>query len=344
MTFVPTTLAGWPSRGVGKGQYRLNRDDDEPRLNETRPAVAPTRDTMTTTNPAISRTEILRAADKIEPLPAALSRLLRLLADDDFQITALVEILSHDPALAGDVLARANSIASGAVRQIGDLRQAVARIGSREIVSISMRRAMRSRFTESLPTYGLDADALWRHCITASVAAEAIRREASAPVAPMIGTTALIHDVGKLVISECVPPNAVSLLNEVADREALPLHVVEREVLGLDHAEVGGVVARTWGLPASAQVALTQHHTPEPDDLFTHALVLADRLAHTSTEFREHLADGRLSVEDDPSEWIAEALPDIARPVTVVGIAPSRIAELVVAIADETTEILAYYA
>ena len=207
---------------------------------------------METTNTLISRGEIIEAAHAIEPLPAALSRLLRLLADEDFDVSELAEILSHDPALAGDVLGRANSAASGAVRHIGDLRQAVARLGTREIVAIAMRRAMRSQFAVSLPAYGLDADALWQHCLTASVAAEAIRKQASNPVAPMIGTTALIHDVGKLVIGECLAPNGINALIEAAARDGLELHEAERIVLGLDHAEISGVVARAWGLPMSA--------------------------------------------------------------------------------------------
>ena len=298
---------------------------------------------MTTTNAVISRTEIIQAANNIEPLPAALSRLLQLLADEDFEVSELVEILSHDPTLAGDVLGRANSAASGAVRHIGDLRQAVARLGTREIVAIAMRRAMRSRFAVSLPAYGLDADALWQHCITASVAAEIIRKQSPNPVAPMIGTTALIHDVGKLVIGECLPPNGFTALTDAAARDGLELHEAEQIVLGLDHAEISGVVARTWGLPVSVQIALTQHHAPETDDVFTHALVLADRLGHTTTALQNALQDGTLTEDDDPTEWIAADLPDVSRQIDVCGIAPSQLALLVVQIAGETTEILADY-
>ncbi len=298
---------------------------------------------MTTTNAVISRTEIIDAANKIEPLPAALTRLLELLADDDFQVAELVEILSHDPALAGDVLGRANSAASGAVRHIGDLRQAVARIGNREIVSIAMRRAMRSKFAVAVPAYGLDADALWQHCITASVAAEIIRKNAGHPVAPMIGTTALIHDVGKLVIGEYLPPTSLNVLIEAAERDGIELHEAEQKVLGLDHAEISGVVARVWGLPVSVQIALTQHHNPETDDVFTHALTLADRLAHTTTALRTALEDGTIGEDDDPTEWISAELGDISAQIEVCGIAPAQLALLVVQIASETTDILAEY-
>ena len=299
---------------------------------------------MDTTNTLISRGEIIEAAHAIEPLPAALSRLLRLLADKDFDVSELAEILSHDPALAGDVLGRANSAASGAVRHIGDLRQAVARLGTREIVAIAMRRAMRSQFAVSLPAYGLDADALWQHCLTASVAAEAIRKQASNPVAPMIGTTALIHDVGKLVIGECLAPNGINALIEAAARDGLELHEAERIVLGLDHAEISGVVARAWGLPMSMQIALTQHHNPETDDVFTHALILADQLAHTTTALSDALDNGVLAPDDDPTEWIAAHLPNVSYQIDICGIAPSQLALLVTQTAAETADILADYA
>ncbi|MEM9203175.1 MAG: HDOD domain-containing protein [Actinomycetota bacterium] len=299
---------------------------------------------MSTTNAVISRMEIMQAANEIEPLPAALTRLLALLGDDNFQVSELVEILSHDPALAGDVLGRANSAASGAIRHIGDLRQAVARLGTREIVAIAMRRAMRSQFAVALPAYGLDADALWQHCITASVAAEVIRRQSPHPVAPMIGTTALIHDVGKLVIGKCLPPTAINALFEAAERDDLPMYQAEQIVLGLDHAEVSGVVARTWGLPVSVQVALTQHHEPETDDIFTHALVLANKLAHTTEALRTALADGTLGDNDDPTEWIGGIVGDVDTQIDICGIAPNQLALLIVQIATETDDILADYA
>lgn len=232
---------------------------------------------------AISRIEIIAAADTFEPLPAAVTRLLRVIADDELDTAVVVEIMSHDPALAGDVLAAANSAASGANRKIGDMRQAVPHIGIREIVNLALRRAVRGRFAVAAPCYGLGADDLWRHSISASLSGDIVRRAATRPVAPMISTAALIHDVGKLVIARCIPDSLVDpLLHEIDN--GTPVEDAERAVLGLDHGEVSAVVARTWGLPVSVQVALTQHHVHGGSDLFTQALQLADRLAHAIEE------------------------------------------------------------
>ena len=296
---------------------------------------------MTTTDAAISRSEIMDAAGNIEPLPASLSRLLQLLADENFDIGEIVETLGHDPTLAGDVLGRANSIASGARNHIADLRQAVARIGAREIVSIAMRRAMQSRFAIELPPYGLDADHLWEHSITASVAAEHVRTQAGRPVAPMLATTALIHDVGKLVIGRCLP-GSINLLSDAAAREGLALHEAERAVLGIDHAEISGVVARTWGLPVSVQVALTQHHEPERADVFTSALALADHIAHSASDYRAAADAGQIP-EDDPVGAARPFRPSVDRELGACEMSVDTLDRIVVDVARETGEILAAY-
>lgn len=290
----------------------------------------------------ISRGEIVAAADAIEPLPASLTRLLRLMNDDAFEMNDLVETLTHDPTLAGDVLGRANSTASGSRRHIGDLREAVTRIGTREVVAIAMRRAVKSQFNVALPAHGLDADDLWRHSIAASVAGELIRSRSITPIAPMISTTALIHDIGKLVIAQCVPPGALKLLGDAAEREQLAIHEAEKTVLGIDHAEIGGFVARTWGLPVSVQVALIQHHVPRSDDVFTHALILADRLSHAAMSFTEMTTP---DTDEEEALAIAKGLvPDVRTHTAICGFDPIDLPATIIQVATETESILNDYA
>ena len=78
---------------------------------------------MTETEAVISRDDIMTAASRIEPLPASVSKLLSVTAGDDYSAADVVEVVQYDPALTGDVLARANSAASGARRTIGDCRR-----------------------------------------------------------------------------------------------------------------------------------------------------------------------------------------------------------------------------
>lgn len=293
----------------------------------------------------ISREDILKAAGTIEPLPASITRLLKVVGEDDYDASKIVEIVAIDPALTGDVLARANSAASGSQRLIGDLRQAAARIGANAVVEIAVRRTMRGRLDSEIEAYGLGPNELWRHAITASVAADVIRRAASKPVAPMITTAALVHDIGKVVIAGCLPPSLTDSLATAAETDGIDIAEAEREVLGIDHGEVGGQVGRMWGLPVSVQIALMQHHGPDTEDTFTHALILSDLMAHAAQDLAVRSLEEPTEDEDatDSEEDLTPILANAHEQAEIVGIATSALPGLVETTADLARDIVAVY-
>ena len=227
----------------------------------------------------ISRGEIVAAADAIEPLPASLTRLLRLMNDNAFEMTDLVETLTHDPTLAGDVLGRANSTASGSRRHIGDLREAVTRIGTREVVAIAMRRAVKSQFNVALPAHGLDADDLWRHSVTTAFFTKEIARSRRRNVETAF-LCGLLHDVGKVVLLGSLTP---------ADLGAPEAELVA--ALDEHHVSAGLLLAEEWRLPAPVVESIRWHHEPASAQLHADVAMtvcFADQLSH-------HVAPGSLA-------------------------------------------------
>ena len=92
-----------------------------------------------------------------------------------------------------------------------------------------------------------------------------------------VAAAALVHDVGRLVIAELHPASA-GRLDPVARSPEQRLRE-ERERLGIDHALVGGVLARRWRLPSEMAEAIERHHAEDAVGLA--ALVgLADLIAH----------------------------------------------------------------
>lgn len=287
----------------------------------------------------ISRSDIIAAASAIEPLPAAITKLISVVSDGDYDARSIVEIVNYDPALAGDVLTRANSAASGSANYIGDLTQAAARIGANAIVDIAIRRTVKGQMGAAVPAYGLDANALWRHAVTASVAGDVIRKASAKPVAPMITTAGLLHDIGKLVIAQCLPPTLVSAIATAAETDDVDLSEAEQEILGLDHGEVGGVVVRQWGLPVSVQVSLTQHHAADATDSFTRALALADRVTHAVLD----LPDADAEAEEDGDDDATPLVDDPHGHAEALGIDEARLTRIVVDTTDQAKDVLAAY-
>ena len=73
--------------------------------------------------------------------------------------------------------------------------------------------------------------------------------------------TALLHDIGKLVLMHAYPGYPRQVHGPARTPEER-LHYERRE-LGVDHALVGGVLARRWNLPKAVASAIERHHAED---------------------------------------------------------------------------------
>ena len=73
--------------------------------------------------------------------------------------------------------------------------------------------------------------------------------------------TALLHDIGKLVLMHAYP----GYPGQVHGNARTPEERIHRErrELGVDHALVGGVLARRWGLPKAVASVIERHHADD---------------------------------------------------------------------------------
>jgi len=103
--------------------------------------------------------------------------------------------------------------------------------------------------------------------------------------------TSLLHDIGKLVLVHAYPGYPRSIHTDARTPEERIQR--ERRELGVDHALVGGVLARRWGLPKSIASVIERHHADDADGE-TAIIRLSDMLAH-------YVLGGTIS----PSEMLA---------------------------------------
>jgi HD-like signal output (HDOD) protein len=69
----------------------------------------------------------------------------------------------------------------------------------------------------------------------------------------------LIHDMGKIVLNNSLPESYCIIIERVYE-EGLPFLEVEDEMLGFNHCNVGGLIARKWKLPKSLEAVIEYHH------------------------------------------------------------------------------------
>jgi putative nucleotidyltransferase with HDIG domain len=115
------------------------------------------------------------------------------------------------------------------------------------------------------------------HSVATQRAADRLAREIGFEARDRLMVTSLLHDIGKLVLVHAYPGYPSQVHGEARTPEDRLQR--ERRELGVDHALVGGVLARRWALPKSIASVIERHHGE--DSTGEVALVrLADMLAH----------------------------------------------------------------
>jgi HD-like signal output (HDOD) protein len=109
----------------------------------------------------------------------------------------------------------------------------------------------------------------------------------------------LLHDIGRLVVARYLPEDFLKVQALVEQGEQ-GIWQIEHEVLGMGHAEIGGLLCRHWNLPEVLGEAITWHHAPlfqEVRDPLTCILHVAEYMALRSS--RHPHMEGRLRPIED---------------------------------------------
>ena len=209
-----------------------------------------------------SRERLLRQADALEPLPATATRLVSLLSQSEWMLRDVEEVVRLDLALTARVLRFANSAWTAHLPAVSTVRDALMRIGVGTALSLAIAEGVRPKLLKPLPVFDLQPGRLWQHAVASALATEIVTKRARTPVPPETVTASLLHDVGKIVLDAAIDETTLGALRTAWASGTSSRLDAERQVLGIDHAELGGHVARHWGLPERVAAAITHHHSP----------------------------------------------------------------------------------
>lgn len=197
-----------------------------------------------------------------EPLPGSAARLATLLNQDEWMIRQVEDVVREDLGLTSRVLRYANSAWAAHLPTVATVRDAIMRLGVGTVLSLAVAEGVRSRLMPARPAFDLQPGRLWQHAVASALGAELVIRRTPVVVRPEAVTAALLHDVGKVLFDEALDDQSLAALRQAWTHDARPRLEAERDVLGIDHAALGGLVATHWGLPATVAEAITHHHTP----------------------------------------------------------------------------------
>jgi HD-like signal output (HDOD) protein len=202
---------------------------------------------------------IRQIAAKLETIPSAPRIYLELTnaVAEDVGLDSIAKIVETDPAMAAKVLQLVNSAYFGLPQRLLSVREAVTYLGIDLIKGLSLSAHV-------FATVGATADARLLDDIQrrSLLTARAAKRFASdSKRAGEAFTAAILHDIGKIIIAVGLPERSAQIAHD-ARQNRRAIHLVEKEVLGVTHAEVGAYLLGVWGIPFSIVEAVAYHHEP----------------------------------------------------------------------------------
>jgi putative nucleotidyltransferase with HDIG domain len=218
------------------------------------------------------------AFEALEAFPAlaeSRNRLLSVISKDNVATADVVTAVESDVALIIAVLRLANR-AQSANGKVDTAVGAVELLSPQTVQSVA-NRVRTFDFFERASVWDAAPERFRLHALATQHAADRLAAEVGYENRDRLTVTSLLHDVGKLVLLHAYP-GYPSQVHKGARTPEERVHAERRE-LGVDHALVGGVLIRRWGLPASLATPIERHHNPDAEGEAAF-IRLADMLAH----------------------------------------------------------------
>ena len=198
--------------------------------------------------------------DKMPSLSTTVSKVLEICSRPDTVPNDLNRVISLDPVLAGQVLKLINSAYYSLMNKVTSLTRAIIMLGLNTVKNLALSTAIIRSVSQAKKSRALPIRAFWAHSIAVGVMAKllAAGRGLSLAEREEYFVAGLLHDLGKIPIGD----EYTEVLARVETAQN-PLVTVEQQVLGLDHEEVGAMIATKWKLNAVLTDAICHHHAPE---------------------------------------------------------------------------------
>jgi len=224
--------------------------------------------------------EIIKNIDRLKPVSYIGDKVMKIVSNPDSSLKELVDIVKYDQGLTANLLRTCNSAYFGLPNEITSIKQAVTLLGVDKVASVIMLGSSSDNFRESQAGYDLTEGKLWKYSVSSALLAQDLAEKRLIKNVSLIFTAALLKDIGKVILDTYVN-DSFEAINNAVQNKGLSFIDAEREILGIDHAELGAKVAEQWHFSPQMTNIIRYHHSPDkapPDDLSIPVVYLADSI------------------------------------------------------------------
>jgi putative nucleotidyltransferase with HDIG domain len=225
--------------------------------------------------------------DQVNSLPQFPENILtiqKMINDPKSDMVTIARYISQDPAMTADLLKVVNSAHYMMPKKVDTIAEAVKIVGIRGIKNLLYSYGTQKILGDDT----IDKRTLWEHSYKVAFYAYNLVRnfKRDKNLLDDVYVSGILHDMGKIVFSNAHP----ELLNNIRNfcqEKGLPLSTFEDLSAGLNHAEIGALIAEKWNFPDLLVMSIRFHHDPESADPKYRDLVRTVYLANMFCEYEK---------------------------------------------------------
>lgn len=218
-------------------------------------------------------------------LPTVIVQVLQATDKETVTTSEIEGLLSADAAITTKLLKVVNSAYFGLPRQVGSIGQTIAILGMHQVRNLVLSVGVLNALSSPSPKIFEVQKEFWENSFASATCAQALarRRGLTSKEQDFVFIGGLLHDIGRLFLFTLFNQQYTLVMSE-SSRNNEPLLLAERRTLGIDHAELGGILAEKWNFPAALSDLIRWHEepsdeaAPEPKSAL-YCVHIADRLA-----------------------------------------------------------------
>ncbi len=203
----------------------------------------------------------LEKIDDLPGLPDVILEAIRLLEQPDVTVERVISSIQMDQAIVSKILSLVNSSFYGFRGKIKNISQAIVLLGFDAVKNAILSVTILDIFSKTDRESGFDPRSFWLHSIGTGVISQVIGHHLKCDHEENFFISGILHDIGKLAIIKIFPEKFFMILEEIKIKDE-PMVQGERAVLGIDHGDIGYMLAEKWSLPRDIQEAIGLHHCP----------------------------------------------------------------------------------
>jgi HD-like signal output (HDOD) protein len=232
----------------------------------------------------VDKAQALNKLDLIEnlpTLPVIVQQIQKLIENPNSNMSHIATIITRDQSIAARVVRLVNSAFYGIGTKISSIQQAIMLLGLNTVKNLVIGVSVVKIFEGSPNASIFDRQKFWLHTFGCATGARLIAKNLNLDEPEDFFMAGLLHGIGILVLDQFFHDEFVAIIQQTV-KTKIELTLVEANIIGITHCEIGEVIARKWRIPEFLTIAIRHHNKPVFSEIETEYHRLISSVVHVA--------------------------------------------------------------